>query len=377
MEQHYYYYGYYYEDLCQRVTYTYDSNPVNPYFSNYALGRLTTAQYGDPSASPGTCSIAGASFTGGAYTEMYSYHPAGGVTAKRLQVLRPSENDLFYASEWPDGSNTQYESGTLALDVDYTYDTAGRRNSITYPNVAGQTFDMGGMGSFGVNLPSPVTLTTTYDSMGRLASLKDSFGQTWVNSTSYDVANRMTSMAYPGGTAYGVTETMSYNVNGQLASRNWSVATSPYTSSTTGLAYSYSATQNNGQITQMVDTMSGETVTYAYDALKRLMSASSTPISGSSPTAWTQSYQYDGFGNLTGKTLNGTTTAIGIDPATNRQSGPGYDNNGNMLAGGSYSYDGRNRFVSTSYPYGESYFYDSQNRRVYQNHGGGPGQITL
>ena len=61
---------------------------------------------------------------------------------------------------------------------------------------------------------------------------------------------------------------MTYNVNGQLASLGWS-------GSVTGtIQYGYSATQNNGQITQMVDGISGETISYQYDALKRLVSAS-------------------------------------------------------------------------------------------------------
>ena len=95
---------------------------------------------------------------------------------------------------------------------------------------------------------------------------------------------------------------------------------------------------------------------------------------------WTQTFQYDGFGNLLGKTLNGTTTPISVNAATNQLSTPSYDNNGNMLAGGSYTYDGRNRFTGTNYPYGDSYFYDTQNRRVFQSQGGGginPGQLTL
>jgi hypothetical protein len=217
----------------------------------------------------------------------------------------------------------------------------------------------------GVSLPTPMTYTTTYDAMGRPASLTDSFSQTWANSVQYDVAGRMTSLQYPGS-AGSVTEAMSYNANGQLMSKSWSGG-----GLSGGLSYSYSATQNNGQITQMVDTISGETITYAYDALKRLVLASSTPNAGSTPTAWTQTYQYDGFGNL------GPT---GADPATNRLIGPGYDNNGNMLGGGSYQYDGRNRFVNTSWPYGDAYFYDPQNRRVYQSGAGPSGnweQITL
>jgi YD repeat-containing protein len=43
------------------------------------------------------------------------------------------------------------------------------------------------------------------------------------------------------------------------------------------------------QITQAVDTISGETIGYQYDALKRLISASSSG-------GWAQAYQYDGSG---------------------------------------------------------------------------------
>ncbi len=39
------------------------------------------------------------------------------------------------------------------------------------------------------------------------------------------------------------------------------------------LQYSYSPNQNNGQITQFRDTVSGEQVSYAYDSLNRLISA--------------------------------------------------------------------------------------------------------
>ena len=87
---------------------------------------------------------------------------------------------------------------------------------------------------------------------------------------------------------------------------------------TGGIQYNYSATQNNGQITQAVDALSGETIAYQYDALKRLTSASSAPINGSTPTAWTQTYQYDGFGNLTAKVLNGTSTPIAVNAAINQ-----------------------------------------------------------
>jgi YD repeat-containing protein len=50
---------------------------------------------------------------------------------------------------------------------------------------------------------------------------------------------------------------------------------------------------NNGQITQMIDHASGETVSYTYDSLKRLATAGSG--------SWGLRFSYDGFGNLTDK----------------------------------------------------------------------------
>ncbi len=51
---------------------------------------------------------------------------------------------------------------------------------------------------------------------------------------------------------------------------------------------------NNGKISSQYDAISGETVTYAYDSLNRLLSASGS--------GWNQSFGYDGFGNLVSKT---------------------------------------------------------------------------
>ena len=158
-----------------------------------------------------------------------------------------------------------------------------------------------------------------------------------------------------------------YNVNGQLASVSWPSCIGG------GIQYVYSATQNNGQITQAVDTLSGETISYQYDALKRLTSASSTPNAGSSTAPWTETFQYDGFGNLTAKTLNGTTTPLPANPATNRLTYAGYDANGNITSGAGLSlgYDEANRLL-TPYAYSggaASYTYDPSNRRVVDDNG--------
>ena len=166
---------------------------------------------------------------------------------------------------------------------------------------------------------------------------------------------------------------------------SWVYATLP-TFRPLNVQYTYSATANKGQITQMRDNISGETVSYSYDALKRLISASSTPISGSVPTAWTQAFGYDGFGNMTLKTLSigggspGANSAPVVDPTTNRLTS-GYDANGNMLTGYglTMTYDGRNRVASASQMGGMEYYgYAPDNKRIYRwNAAAGTEEFTL
>ena len=174
----------------------------------------------------------------------------------------------------PTGKRMQYSGtggGTTSSDAVYTYDTAGRLASLKYP---GQT----------------AAMTYAYDSMGRPLSMYDPnvqtgldvngdpiYGLTRAQSAAYDLAGRLTSFQYhtfidTGSTAHYTTESLTYNVNGQMDSMGWT----GLGSGTRGLAYSYSSTANNGQITQVSDTLSGETIVYQYDALKRLMSAAAT-----------------------------------------------------------------------------------------------------
>jgi len=120
-----------------------------------------------------------------------------------------------------------------------------------------------------------------------------------------------------------------------------------------------------------VDAISGETITYTYDALKRLASANGLN--------WGETYQYDGFGNLTQMSPSGTAGApslsVTVDPTTNRLIPPGpkyqnngYDNNGNLYvaAGVVYGYDAANRMSEVMQGAGNSFYgYDSDNRRIY------------
>jgi YD repeat-containing protein len=143
------------------------------------------------------------------------------------------------------------------------------------------------------------------------------------------------------------------------------------------LEYRYSATQNNGQITQSKDWITGEEVTHTYDALNRLIASSTTDPS------WGLSFGYDGFGNRLSQTLtkgSGPTVSLSVNPANNRinSTGYAYDANGNLTTmpnGGSsltLSYDVENRLVQvTGGGINISYSYSPDNRRVWKTGNGG------
>jgi RHS repeat-associated protein len=364
------------EDYCNRVSYWYDTNPFNAQFAYNTTGRLTALQYGSGWAtsngsSSGTPCVWSQN-TGGYltwFTESYAYYPAGAVNAKMVTAT----------TQYP-GQNPE----STSYQVSYGYDTAGRVATVTYPfaNPFSQVY-YGGL----------ITFTYGYDTMGRPVSLTDYSGDTtgsgspvsWVSNVQYDVAGRMTGIQYINGWSSGypptAQETMTYNANGQMSGMNWNVQTPYVGNSTVGITYSWPAGANNGQISQAVDTISGETITYQYDALKRLTSASSTPNAGSSVSAWAQTYQYDGFGNLTAKVLNGTSTTIAVNAATNQLTNSNYDLNGNMLTGvgATFTYDEANRVESaTEVSGGTEYFgYSPDNKLVYRNTAAGVEEITF
>jgi RHS repeat-associated protein len=141
------------------------------------------------------------------------------------------------------------------------------------------------------------------------------------------------------------------------------------------MIYTYTAGQNNGRITQSTDRASGEVVNYTYDSLNRLASAQAT--NGS----WGNAYSYDGFGNLTAKTVTAGSApnfAASYNPATNQQNGLNYDANGNVaMPNGSAPYDVENRLLYSAdgaYAFG----YDPQGKRVLRQTASGtyPGPLT-
>ena len=318
------------EDTCQQENYYYDTNPFDSTFSQYALGRLTAIQYygGSPAGMQGYCDTT--------FTEMYSYSQPGAKVAKRLRVYR---NNLLWINYPIPGENGS-GPGQGDLNSSYTYDNEGRMISVQYP-------------SYGIYSPPTAgpNLGWGYDTMGRLNTMTDlAANSSIVNATTYGPSNEMLSMS-------GImTGSWTYNSRLQL--------TSLYYNGTGGLVnitYAYSASQNNGKITSQTDNISGEQVVYTYDALNRL--ATATAASG----AWGQSYNYDGFGNLTDQNVTaGSAPAYHVvpDPSTNHVGST--DANGNSLFTTGVGYDVSNRLVNGGYFNNVIYSYAPGNKRVWR-----------
>jgi len=131
-----------------------------------------------------------------------------------------------------------------------------------------------------------------------------------VNNVTYNAANQLLTFNNETHTYNNLNQMTRLTVTGNL-----------------DISYNFPAGTNNGKIGSQTDNISGETVTYQYDSLNRLLSANSNQ-------SWTETYGFDGFGNLLSKTPTGgaPTLSIAVDPATNHIVGQTYDGNGNQMS---------------------------------------------
>lgn len=287
--------------------------------------------------------------------ERYSYTSGGLVTEKRLHPMNVN-------TPWPNEAGGLIGSPGAYMEAVYTYNNVGQMVSVKYP---GDTQTSGPWRTY----------TYAFDTMGRPNRLTDNQATPldWVKDVLYSPGGQMTQIKFTENPNIYYTETRSYNARQQLTQ----ISTTGTTTFNT--QYVYSATQNNGQISQSIDAVSGETVDYTYDSLNRLITAATTG------PQWGLSFGYDGFGNrLTQTVTKGSAPAssLAISLANNRitTSGYSYDSNGNLTAmpygAGSMTltYDVENRLIQAVNSNGtEQYGYSPDNRRVYQKLPSGSG----
>ncbi|MFN9892912.1 MAG: hypothetical protein ACK58M_06705, partial [Acidobacteriota bacterium] len=326
------------EDFATRVDYTYGAQTVDPTFAGTNLqGRLASVSTGTPYQ------------RGGRIDELYSYNVAGAVLRKRMRITRGMS--------------------IVTKDIDYTYDAEGKLLSIKYPD-------------------ERKPFVTTYDAMARPNGLTQDYRygewngeELWatvqlVSGVNYGIAGELLGISIEAQYGRRITETREYNERMQLT-RQRATYGLPGQPGTVAMDLRYifttpSSPINDGRILQRENVVSGETVTYTYDALQRLEKAETTSA------AWGLSWDYDGFGNRWEQRVTkgaAPPNNVSFDLATNRVNAPGYahDANGNLTAMPGYSnlaYDIDNRLVS-AYGNGswEQYAYLADNKRVWKQSG--------
>ena len=315
-------------------TFMYDTNTLDSTFSGlYTAGRLVAVQ--NASFTPQGY-VSGQGGNGASvpspmqFVEMFGYTQAGLTSGKRLQV-----NETFnYYINGVLHQNPQ----TLNLDGAYTYDTEGKMTSVSYPSTLSYN------GTQQVITTGP-KYTYSFDAMDRPTGLTDQNNNADVSNVTYNPANQLLTLNY-----FGTAETRQYNSFNQMTS---------LTQGSSTITYTFPTGTNNGKISQQSNSVSGETVTYQYDSLNRLLSASGS--------GWSETYGYDGFGNLLTKTPTGSapTLSQSVNAANNQVVGWTYDANGNqtlIARGVTGTYDAENRLVAAG---GMQYGYDSRNKRVW------------
>jgi len=341
------------EEVCQRVNLYYDQNPFNGSdYSGNRWGRLAAAQW---FVKTGDACSNGSGTVGYRMSELYDYTVSGKPTVKQLFVK----------------SDTSWPAFTTSLgsvrQLNYAYDSYGRRSQVTYPDEGG-----------GVRRQ----LNYQFDSLWRPTTLTDGSANPLVKEVLYNVAGQMTEMktrawVYAGGNTNYYQVTRSYNVRQQLTRYQATMVGTPYAGSDIDWEYRFAAAQNNGQLWQEKNWISGEEVTYQYDSLTRLIAATTTG------PEWGLSWSYDGFGNRTNQTVtkgSAPASALTYSLSNNRLTTADYDLNGNMTlyAGTSYVYDVENRLTKSSGSFGtERYGYDGSNRRVWRKKADGTEEFTL
>ncbi len=278
-------------------------------------------------------------------------------------------------------SQTQAAGTPYAETTTYTYDavTDGVAKQITaagtpYAETTNTAYNEGDPDSSPTDIFSQtdgdqVTSTTTYSAQNQPVDVTSAAGtnqsETTLNNYSSSSPGDLTQTQVPDPDGSGTLETnLSYNPAqpGDPTAATSDERTSGGTTSTQSTAYTY---DNYGRTASTTDP-DGNTTTYGYNSLgeKTSMVSPRGNVTGADPTAFTTSYTYDPYGNLT-QTTNpaGDTTKATYDPDGNKLTST--DADGDITTN---TYNGDGQVTQTSQPDGTtiSYAYDPDGKTLTQ-----------
>lgn len=321
-------------------TYVYDGNG-NLTSQTDAKGQTITLAYDALDRPTGKTYPAGSGMTNVTYS--YDSTSGGNYGTGR----RTGMTDGSGTMAWKYDTRGRLVQETRTVDsvnysTSYTYDSADRLLTITYP--------------------TSEVVTSTYNGRGLPYSISGSVAGSLVSSTLYNQLGQVNRINLGNGTYSTFTYYGLDNSSGYYG-KPWQTKTTKATAGDRqSLTYTWDA---NSNLTQRQDAVSGQTETFTYDFLDRL-----TAVSG----AYSNSFAYSTIGNITSK--NGTSYTYGTKPhavTTVGSTSYAYDANGNMTTRGSQTltWDVENRVVGvTGGGVTMSAVYDGDGSRVKKTEGG-------
>jgi RHS repeat-associated protein len=313
--------------------------------------------------------------------QTYTYDPVGNVISRVDQEGRTTSyqyNDFYYIT------NRQY--ATDPADQ-FTYDLGGRLLTATRSSWI-DTFAYDGAGRVVATTQNGETITYVYnvssgtrtvtypggrvitehtDLRGRLAEVDDGGAPSLAQYT-YDAANNLLTRTDRNATV----ATYSYNSN------NWVTNLSHTNGASIIVGFTYTYDNEGNRSSELKQHAPGDSETYAYDAINRLVQYDVGTISGGSilSPVIAKTWSLDALGNWSSLLSNLVTqtrthNAVNEIQTINAQTLT-YDADGNLSNDGSYTYayDMENRLTAVTRDSDAAlvgrYFYDALGRRIIQ-----------
>jgi len=213
--------------------------------------------------------------------------------------------------------------------VGYTYDSIGRRSTMTVAGQPSVSYSYDGMDHVTQITQGLNVVGFSYDAIDRLTSM--TLPNSVVTEYDYDAGSQLTGITYKRGASVLGDLTYTYDGAGRVAKVGGTFARTNLPQAFAGTTYNALNQLTQKQAQSLTYDANGNLTsdgsnTYNWDARNQL-----TSISGPGLAA---SFQYDGFGRRINKTINGTSTNYLYDEANIVQELVGTTPTANILSGG-------------------------------------------